>query len=252
MALSLFGSNTAVSSTSNSITAPASIAADDLIVMWDCCYGSFFGVPTDVVPTGFTRLTTNTLNLTDSRAVASYKKADGSEGGASIVGMNPNEDGSGTGLSNKIIAVFRDSGGGFATISPSSVSQQITNANPTAQNVAASGGAAPLIVLGFLGNIHGAVVSPRTWSPAFTAEIGTSSSSAWLGYKFYDSSPADHSIDMDDEGNRNVLASCYIALTVAAAGQPKAKREGGVPFMGQRRGPVGGQVWMPERRLLAA
>lgn len=96
----------------------------------------------------------------------------------------------------------------------SGFTSEATSGNPAAQ-VQASGASTvdPLIVFGSYAESTGAVVNPRTMSPAKDAEIDLSVSSwhffAWrvinVGGSF-----ADTTIDMDDEGAYNMLASFII------------------------------------------
>jgi hypothetical protein len=202
-------------STATTITAPSGIQAGDLIVMADCAGG--VSTPTDVIPTGFTGIETNTTPIT-SRMRCSYKLADGSEGGTSITGMAA----TGFGSVAKAIYVFR---GDFpaSSLTLADVETQGTSGNPTAQTVSASGGIAPLVILGFYAEADtSAAVNPRTFtvagSPAKDGELQSTSNASldidlWIAYKIYNSAPQNASIDMDDEGNDgNSLMSCYIQM----------------------------------------
>jgi hypothetical protein len=206
-------------STATTITAPSGIQAGDLIVMADGSAGSF-GTPADVVPTGFTGIETNTTG--GSRLRCSYKLADGSEGGASITGM----EAGGFGSTAKVIYVFRGNVAA-STLTLSTPGNQGTTGNPSAQTISASGGVAPLVALGFYycaeNNFNG-LVNPRTFtvggSDAKDGELesnanpggGAFSSDTWIAYKIYSSAPQDVSVDMDDEGDANNLMSCYIQM----------------------------------------
>jgi hypothetical protein len=57
-------------------------------------------------------------------------------------------------------------------------------------------------------------VSPRTASPAMD-EVNGADGHHYLKYKIYarGSTPVDHSVDMDDEGNVNVLQSGFVEFT---------------------------------------
>ena len=52
-----------------------------------------------------------------------------------------------------------------------------------------------------------------TASPAFDSVIGFDAGSPYmlLGYKIYNTSPANHSIDMNDQGTFNNLLSGYVS-----------------------------------------
>lgn len=118
-------------------------------------------------------------------------------------------DGTGDGNS----AVFRPSRAISSVVfSPSPWNSQTTASDPTAQSVLASGVAVPLVVLGFAA-IAGGTAAFSTASPAFDATDLNSDSDSILGYKIYNSAPADHSIDMADLGDFNGLASGYLRVS---------------------------------------
>lgn len=168
--------------------------------------GNFSGTPpADVTASGFTRIGSSQSGTSSSgffseRQNLWYKLALGTETGA-LTGM------SGT-ANAKAMYVFRGNVPA-ALITVADVAGQITNANPTAQVVDASGGVAPLIVIGAYGSAN--AVDPRTFSTTKDGEINPSAF-LYLAYKIYNSSPADSSIDMDDEGDVNILQSCYIQM----------------------------------------
>lgn len=194
-------------SVATTITAPSGIQAGDLIVMYDYAFG-IYGVPGDVPPSGFTVIS----NLTDgsnNRAIAAYKLADGTEGGTSITGMT------GSSPSAKAIYVFRGNiRAKTATVGDVGATQ--TSGNNAAQVVNVAAVLPPLIVLAFYGS-NGSI-DPRTFSPAKDGEIesfndGTyGDAECWIAFKIYNLSPADTTVDIDDEGDENTLQSCYIQL----------------------------------------
>lgn len=196
-------------STATTITAPSGIQAGDLIVLLDRAEGDpFGGVPASAVPTDFNTITDvnmTTASVEGIRTILSYKLANGTEGSSSLTGM------AGTGRVDKALLVFRGDKAA-STITVASANGQATNGNPTAQNVTASSGIAPLVVIGGYTSedtIPG--VSPRTMSPAKDGEVNPNTS-LYLAWKIYNSSPADVSVDMDDE-DENSLVSCYIQMS---------------------------------------
>jgi hypothetical protein len=198
--ISLFASAT---STAATINFPASIIAGDLIVLLDFAADAA-SIPTEVVPTNFTQIGTS-LALANRRQVASYKLALGTESGA-LTGMDGNAS------DQKAMYVFRLNN--IATsLTVSTPNAQAAATDPTAQNVAASGGVAPLVVFGCYSCAAGAV-DPRTFTVggvgAKDGEINASTL-AYLAYKIYNTSPADVSVDMADEGT-NYLKSFYIEM----------------------------------------
>jgi hypothetical protein len=204
----------ATSVESATITAPVGIRAGDLIVMLDVAFGT--SPVAEVIPTGFTPIVTSSSGA-NFRAVLSYKLATGTEGGTSITGMTEtNLDGT----FGKMIYVFR--GNVPATlITVADAAAEFTTGNPAAQTVNASGGFAPLVVLGCYGCGPNGLVNPRTFTVAGIAakdgEINAfadgayTDTDAWLAYKIYNIAPADVVIDMDDEAT-NVLMSAYIQM----------------------------------------
>jgi hypothetical protein len=115
----------------------------------------------------------------------------------------------------KVLVVFRGNVP-IAVATPNTWGHEITANNPVAQSVTASGGTPPLVVFGGYRS-NSAAVDPRTFtvggSPAKDGEVASTSNLSYLAWKIYNSSPADVSVDMDDEGGTNMLQSGYIACT---------------------------------------
>lgn len=191
-------------SSASTITAPATIQAGDVIFMADKAAGST-SVPATVVPTGFTAIVNTSSGITE-RMICSYKIADGSEASASITGMNGNSS------NRKAIYVIRANKAAIA-VKPKSVNGQITDGNPTLQTVTASTGIPALVIFGVYGT-DSAAISPRTFSTIADGEINPATN-FYMAYKIYNSSPANTSIDMDDEGLGNALQSFYAEIDVA-------------------------------------
>ena len=202
MTVSFIASST--SSGSDTITAPASINAGDLLLLVDSCFFEQGGG----VPTGFTSITSAISTFVDT--LVSYKIADGTEDSSSITGQ--------LGYISyeqvKLMLQFRGSPA-ISSVTPQDIATQITDGNPTSQTCNAGSGQAPLIVIGSYGS--NAPVDPRTFSTTADGEISDSDFHAYgmsnyLKYKIYNSSPADTTIDMDDEGIENNLISFYLEL----------------------------------------
>lgn len=181
------------------LTVPSGVRAGDLLVFLDRV--STTGLPTSVVPSGFTTAVTSN-DATNVRMITSYKIANGTEGGTNITGMTPGdfEDG-------KALLVFRGNKP-IRTASLLDAAGEVTNGNPASQVVNASGGAAPLIVIA--GYASNTAVNPRTFTPTKDGEVNPDTL-LYLAYKIYNSGPADVTVDIDDEGNGNGLQSFYIA-----------------------------------------
>lgn len=186
------------STTADTITIPATAAAGD----WAICFDVGFGgsTPTEVVPTGFTQIGTS-LSGANGRSVISYKTLVGGDPNSSVGVMT----GSGTAA---VMLVFRPSQA-IATVTPSTWNGEYTSGNPTSQTVTV--GSSPLIVFGNATS-SSAVTGWATESPAFDSSLGANSSNL-AGYKIYDASPSNHTIDMADFGTANILRSGYVAFT---------------------------------------
>jgi hypothetical protein len=197
--ISVFSSAT---STATTITAPANINAGDLLVLLDRAENLGVDPPTLVTPTGFTSIGNITTYLYSMQNL-SYKLAVGTEGNATITGM------SGDNYARKALYVFRgDVAAG--TITVMSYNGEATNFEPSSQTVTASSGTYPLVVIGAYSTFNTAL-SPRTFSPAKDNEI-TPVNDFYLAYRIYNSSPANTSVGMEDEGDENMLQSCYIQM----------------------------------------
>jgi hypothetical protein len=181
--------------TTDSITIPASAAVGDLAVHIMRADTLVSGGD----PSGFT--------LIDGQASANaahganYKILVGGDPGSTLTGLL-----NGT-TEDSILLVFR---GFTGTATPNTWTWPApNNNNPSVQTVTASGETDPLIVFGSCGANTGPAVFV-TASPAFDGEVVTSSGRLRVGYKIYNTSPANHSIDQNDLGNGNTLGSGFI------------------------------------------
>lgn len=195
---------TSATSTSQNFTIPAATQVGDVIVMVQASANNSAPEPTNVVPTGFTQIFTQFLDA--SRWTASYRIAQTGDAGATATGMN------GAQFDEGVMMVFRPDVPASAVEALSIASPVWIAGNPPAQVVTSSAGPAPLVVLGFYEELGGGTVNPRTMSPAKDGEANAAAS-CYLAYKIYNSAPADVTVDMDDEGIANVLASFYLAVS---------------------------------------
>lgn len=188
----------------NDVTAPASIDAGDLLVLTNhCLYQTGGGLPT-----GFTQIA-NISAISYVETIISYKIADGTEDSSSIVGMT-----NGGVYGNVYLLLQFRCDTEISTVTVQDLAQQITSGNPTSQTCNASGGSAPLIVIGsYCGVTSGTFTT--TFSPAEDAEITDvgAYTRSYLDYKIYNSSPADHTIDMGTVAYENILSSFYLELS---------------------------------------
>lgn len=196
--MSFFGSNT---SSGSSVSFPASILAGDIIIYADNA-SSYPSAPSAVTPSGFTNIVNE--SAAPYRAMVSYKLATGSESGSST-GMN------GSIHDSKIMAVFRGATA-FNSLNIQDVSHSgITASNPSSQLITASGGATPLAVIGIYADVNSSGnVNPRTFTGATADGELNQSTIMYMKYKIYNGSPANITIDMDDEGFSNFLCGFYV------------------------------------------
>lgn len=195
----------AANANSQTIVAPNDIEKGDILVLLDRAGSGGGSTPDLVIPAGFTLIATRTNNT--RRNTLSYKLADGSEAGATLTGQI---HGSG-GNERKVLVVFS---AGATSLQLSTFNEEATDGNPSPQSVLASEGTPPLVVIAAY--MSSGSISPRTFSPAKDGEE-TRDGSEWLAWKIYNSSPADVTVDMDDEGNLNTLYSGYIMAVTAGA-----------------------------------
>lgn len=192
--LILHGSSTSSSST---ISVPAGTKAGDLLVLID--YGYLLS---GSAPSGFTEITS--IAGGDFSVMASYKIAAANE--TNLTGRVPGE-----GYAPKVLAVLRGSAPISSATAAGVQKSGPTNSNPASISVTASGGTAPLLVLGFYASEG--VINPRTFSPSKDSEVGHGNSDGYIAWRFDLASGQDTTIDMDDEGSGNSLIGCYLQLS---------------------------------------
>jgi hypothetical protein len=194
---------TSAQSALTTITIPATAQIGDLAVFIDAANTGFIGAPSLVTPSGWNLLFN--LTLSTWRFAGHWKILTAGEPGANITGMA-----GGITAEEKIMHVFRPVTP-LTLVTPSTWNSEATTGDPAAQNVVASAGTPALVVIGAW-FAQTANVDPRSSTPALdqeTSQTGAVNDNIWLGSKVYNSSPVDHSIDMDDEGT-NALASGYL------------------------------------------
>lgn len=172
--------------------------AGDFGVLLDYAYGA--STPSDVTPSGHTQAAMVT-DGSASRATISYKILDGSEG--SLTGLN------GATAEDKIYLVFRPSTS-ISTVIYNSAGASIPDTNPALQTIDPTGETSAVILVGQMAS--NGVIDPRSVSPAMD-EVAGGATSHYAHYKIYNSSPASHTYDMNDEGVNNALMSGYFEFT---------------------------------------
>lgn len=199
--ISYIGHTTSTSSSDSTLTASSDILEGDFLLWFQGA--GITGLPSAVEPTDFT-LIQNQAAASATRAIASYKIADGSEASASYSIMAENR--------GVRLSVYRGDIP-FTSATINSKNTQGTSGDPTSQSCTAGSGTPPLIVFGlYFGGA--AAVSPRTITPGTWDNEGPGSR-VYLNHLIFNSSPVNQSIDMDDEGAANTLISFYVTFNGA-------------------------------------
>lgn len=196
----------------DSVVAPATVLAGDVIVVFNCLRDNLGTIPTTAVPSGFTSaVNTSAGGALSARAICSYKIAVGNEDGTTLNGMSigAGEIGDPSGV---LLLMFRGSRP-VTGVTVGSANGTIVSGNPAGQTVTASGGAAPLIVLGaYMANN---VIDNTTFTPTgdSSGQVTFANQHMEFNYGIFNTSPQNVSVDNDDEGGGfNGLQSFYLAM----------------------------------------
>lgn len=188
---------------SNSLVLPTDIQNNDIGILLEGAT-ALSSPPADAIATGFSGLVTTTG--TTIRIRASYKKLTTGDAGATMsTGLN------GTTGNAKNFLLFRP-GKSYTTITPSTWLAQVTDGDPTAQTIAASGQVAPLICIA---KTSVQLSTPAlSFSPAADDTLFPASTQA-VAYKLFQAgaSPVNITTDATDAGNVNTLLSGYLRLS---------------------------------------
>lgn len=188
-------------STGATITCPT-VQQGDIGVLIDYASNNFTPAPTQVVPSGFTALVSNTVSA--QRGTASYKVFDGTESGAALTGQD------GGLFDSKVLLVFRPNTIGAVT--ESTWLGEATTSNPTAQLIAASGQQVPLIRIAGASDNNSVTpsFSAGTFDGTVTQSTGTGRTIA--GYAVQNTSGSDDTVDMNDIAS-NWLVSGWLSIS---------------------------------------
>lgn len=178
------------------------IASGDLCIIMNTLQQ---GSPVAATPSGFTQLADLPSGGFGGAARVSYKILTGSE---------TNISSGSTGTDEVMFALVLRPNSGISSVTPSTWNGQVTNDNPSLQTVNPTAVTTPVVVLGVTCS-QSSSYDFSTASPAFTEKPQAifGGTAARYGYIIYNSSPASHSIDIDDEGFSNVLLSGYVAVS---------------------------------------
>jgi len=198
----------AVSGSSVTITHPGTVQVGDLMVLfyngWDNDNERFDNNPLNITP-----IYLNSYGYTSSTAMGLAISA---ERLTTLTAITTNtSNGSFDHLS--YVALYFRPNFTISTITASTPVNENTTGNPTAQTVLAAGQQTPLIVLGSI-QTTGTPVFNASTTPAFddTWDATGTGINTRVGYKLYNSSPVNHTIDMDDLGT-NRLTSLWLRVS---------------------------------------
>lgn len=197
--LTQVGSGTATA-VNGSITSSVSVLTGDLLVFGG---GSSGPSGSASIPTSSTFAVTEENTATLKRGIT-YRIAN-SNLGTSITGFSAT--GGGETVFNNLY-VFRGNVP-ILGVTVGSPQNETTIGNPAAQVVTSSSGTPPLIVVAHYRS--SGTIDPRSFTPAKDGEINAAVGD-YLAYRIYNTSPANVTVDMEDEGT-NGLQSCYLAFS---------------------------------------
>jgi hypothetical protein len=180
---------------------PTGTLEGDLLVYYgDVSAGA--GTPTDSTPADWAAGPNASQAGLRTKIMAGVAKA-GDISAGEIQGLQS------SGTQTAILLAFRPSAAIAAIAWFDTSAPAYTNADPSGQTVNASGGAAPLLVLA--GYRSSATIDPRGWTGSTPGAV-FADVRRYLLYGIFDSSPADITVDMDDEGNNNQLMSGWLEV----------------------------------------
>jgi hypothetical protein len=197
--VAFFASATDADASTDTLALPSGIRTGDVVILAARDQNSGSPAPSAAVPSGYTLI--NSFVISFGRMIFSYRVLDGTE---TVIPTYSN----GKTSTRRIALVFRPAAP-LEAITPAGFQSQATDGNPSPQVISSGSGAVPLVAFGFYINSNGSTVDPRTASPAFDAEV-SHAPWMWFNYKVYNTSPADITVNMDDEGILNGLASFYV------------------------------------------
>jgi hypothetical protein len=191
------------------IVVPGSVQEGDVLVLIDrtLTTGS---TPTNVVPAGFTELITVTNAA--RRITISQRVANSTTAGTTLTGML-----GGTATLKTLLALSTNKTNPTVTFGTMQ-SSGLTDGDPPAVSVNASGQTAPLAVLGFFSAsnlVEPNIVGANNINYAENAESIGASPNLLVSYSIYNYAPPSGSItfDMPDEGTGNLINAVFFRIS---------------------------------------
>lgn len=205
----MFIDNTFSESSAGTLVAPSNIAAGELLVFLNIA-ASTTSSPTAVTPTGFTNAINGTNSfLTNTRYMASWKIADGTEGGATITGMNP---GTGSPFERMALLRFRVFES-FTSVTFTDAYFNVTAGSIGDQSNTVGSATEPAVGLSmFVAGTSGPITRHAT-SRSYDFEIGSGSRLMILRGFIFSENPTNYTAALGDDGpDYNMLWNLWFEL----------------------------------------
>lgn len=189
------------------ITIPGSIAAGDLCIIWnrardtDAAGSGASGSVAAVTPSGFTNLSNDGAGVFEGiglRLMMHAKKLLGSE--TTVTGMNDNDE-------QWAVAVFRPNKA-WTSFAYTESGAHAGASNPSVQTISIAALEVPVLALGEMASTGS---FSRSVSPSMNELNPTSN--WYCHYYNWNAGPQNHSYDMSDGGDINIMHSGYLTFT---------------------------------------
>jgi len=197
-------------SSTNSITIPAGVQTGDVAFLFEFGSSGLDANSMWLSPPGWTTIigyaaglteSLNSIDDTNYYLQIHYKKMTATDASTAVTSVDATSD-------RKVMLVFS---GKIDDVKIGTINNSgYTGANPASQTVTVSSAATPLIVFGVA--LDADLSGNGAFSTASPAFDGTITSALHVGYKIYNSSPSNHTIDMNDLGT-NWLLSFHALLS---------------------------------------
>lgn len=192
-------------STTGSVSVHGSAVAGDLAILYQNARNSSGSAPALVLPSGFVAISGGFSDSINRVRMSVSAKILTSAGG-SVTGMD------GTSSDGKTLAIFR-ANAPLTGFTVQDLEEYYGSGNPPTKTINASAAASACIVLCSIMAVSGsATYSGINSNPNFDADLTVPTGMA-VGYKIYNSSPADHTYDGNDGSAFDGVAAFYLTGT---------------------------------------
>lgn len=168
------------------------------------------GDPAAAVPAGFTQWMNMVGGAFSGRIVVSYKILAPSDSSTTITPAM-----TGASAFGYLGAMIYRANAPITALTASTPTQEVTSGNPSPQTILTGSANLPVVAFAVISNMKGDVVAGESFSPTEDGvlDITSGDSETFLFRKLYNSSPSNITVDMNDEGTNNALASGFIAVS---------------------------------------